>query len=364
MKNVPIIGDLADTIYEAAFVPDLWPSVLQSLSDLSNSASGSLIVFEDRMAPQFVATDRIRPVLEAFDARNGWQDSSEVQLMFSMIAPAAFVYDRDYFPVSAVEANRARLDLTEPLGIGGQIGSFISMPTGETVLFSLDRWLLNDRPSEGEISRLNDMRPHLARAGLIAARLRLQRAQAAVSALQALGLPAAIMTRNNRVIASNTLLEMQQEILISTAFEGLAVVESNANGLFQSALASPQSGTVVRSIPVPATEGRPACIIHVLPLYRSARDVFGLADVIVAVTAIEQKGSPPLASILTTLFDLSPAEAKLASKLALGVALTEAAAVSDIKIKTARTYLERIFRKTGTNRQAELVALLRSTAPL
>lgn len=356
-------SDLSDRIYEAAFVPELWPDVLQSLCDVSNSASGSFIVFEDRAAPKFIATEKIRPVLETFDANNGWQNSSEVKLLFSMMPPAAFIYDRDYFPPEAIEGNRARLDLTEPLGIGGQVGSFITMPTGEIVLFSMDRWQATDRPSGHELLQLNRMRPHLARAGLVAARLRLQRMQTAVSTLQLLGLPAAVLTSNGRVLVSNELLEMQTAIFSPTAFEGMAIADKNANALFQAAVRSGPNGPPVRSVAVQGDEGRPACVLHVLPLYRFARDIFGSADVIVALTMVDAGGSPPSTSILATLFDLSPAEARLATSLAAGASLQAAATVSKVTAKTARTYLERIFAKTGTHRQSELISLLKNISP-
>ena len=54
-------------------------------------------------------------------------------------------------------------------------------------------------------------------------------------------------------------------------------------------------------------------------------------------------------------FDLTLAEAKLAHRLAGGAALREAAAALGIREQTARTYLKRVFQKTETCRQAELV---------
>ena len=55
---------------------------------------------------------------------------------------------------------------------------------------------------------------------------------------------------------------------------------------------------------------------------------------------------------------------RLASSLAKGLSLKGAAQASDIRFSTARSYLESIFRKTGTNQQGQLVALLRSAQPL
>ena len=64
------------------------------------------------------------------------------------------------------------------------------------------------------------------------------------------------------------------------------------------------------------------------------------------------------------LFDLAPAEARLAAALASGKSLTTVAAQQGIKVSSARTYLAQIFRKTGTHQQSELVALLKSTQPV
>ena len=64
---------------------------------------------------------------------------------------------------------------------------------------------------------------------------------------------------------------------------------------------------------------------------------------------------------MSSLFDLTPAEAGLAGMLMIGRSVADAAGESSISVKSARTYLERIFQKTGTHRQSQLLALLRST---
>ena len=44
--------------------------------------------------------------------------------------------------------------------------------------------------------------------------------------------------------------------------------------------------------------------------------------------------------------------------------LSREAGSTGIKTSTARSYLEKIFAKTGTNRQSQLVALLKSVHPV
>jgi len=69
--------------------------------------------------------------------------------------------------------------------------------------------------------------------------------------------------------------------------------------------------------------------------------------------------------LIEELFDLSPAEAQLATLLAGGSTLVEASEKLGLTEITVRTYVKRIFMKTGVNRQADLVRLLlTSVAPL
>lgn len=61
---------------------------------------------------------------------------------------------------------------------------------------------------------------------------------------------------------------------------------------------------------------------------------------------------------LQHLYNLTPAEAKLAIVLIRGKNVIEAAVELGVSPNTARTHLKRIFQKTGTHRQSELVNLL------
>lgn len=65
---------------------------------------------------------------------------------------------------------------------------------------------------------------------------------------------------------------------------------------------------------------------------------------------------------LEQLFGLSPAEARLATRLANGDDLDGAASGLNIGRNTVRSQLQSIFAKTGVNRQGDLVRLLLSSA--
>jgi DNA-binding CsgD family transcriptional regulator/PAS domain-containing protein len=67
---------------------------------------------------------------------------------------------------------------------------------------------------------------------------------------------------------------------------------------------------------------------------------------------------------IAELFDLSATEAALVVELVRGRTLQEAAASIHITEQTARNYSKRIFSKTGTHRQAELVRLILTSVAL
>jgi len=71
------------------------------------------------------------------------------------------------------------------------------------------------------------------------------------------------------------------------------------------------------------------------------------------------------AQTLSGLYGLTPAEARLASSLVRGMSPAQAAAALGLTVNTVRTHLKRIFSKTETRRQSDLVrVLLTGAAPL
>lgn len=77
-----------------------------------------------------------------------------------------------------------------------------------------------------------------------------------------------------------------------------------------------------------------------------------------SVTAIPLFGQAAPELRLRLLYKLTPGESRIATSLAQGHSLQDAADRLEISVTTVRTHLSRIYDKTGTSRQSELVALL------
>jgi DNA-binding CsgD family transcriptional regulator len=364
--------DLIDRIYEAAFVPELWSGVLETASNLSGSANGALFVFNEHApirgrfsdaSPESArALKEVRPLFDLFLASDSWRVFPGVMRMYEL-QPARFVHVEDFMTPEQI-ANDPQRVAARAVGIGVNLCTAIPVPNGELVTIVFQRWLNDGKYDQPAIDRMDVLRPHFARAGMIAARLGLDKARAAVAALETIGLAAAVMSGSGRVLTANPLLEEMRETFVATAQGRMALANPSANALFQEAVAGNRDDRVVRSIPVPASDSRPPIVVHILPLRRAAHDIFSGAEMLVAATPVSASAIVPSPSILAGLFDLTPAEARLAVALSSGRPLKQAAADSNITFKSGRTYLERIFAKTGTHQQSELVALLKSAERL
>jgi DNA-binding CsgD family transcriptional regulator len=354
--------DLIECIYEAAFVPELWNVVLQKACDLSASASAQIFFFSENGPPRGTTLENLRPLFDEFIKGDTWKFCDSAQKMCA-VQPASFVRVDDFMTQEEIARDPARIMLRE-FGIGAHLCTAVAMPTGELATFVFQKWMTEGNFGQAEVSRLDALRPHLARASLVAARLGVERAEATASALEIMGLPAAVLSSSGRVIGANALLQRMDEAFLPVAHGGLAIADVEANRLFQKAAISiNQTSPAVCSIPVRPIGDGAAFVVHLLPLRRAAHDIFAGADTLVLATPIVPSKLIPSASLLNALFDLTPSEARLAMDLADGLTLADSAVRHAVTVKTARTYLERIFRKTGTRRQGQLVNMLKSVQP-
>lgn len=70
--------------------------------------------------------------------------------------------------------------------------------------------------------------------------------------------------------------------------------------------------------------------------------------------------SPFPAELFVRRYAITPAECRVMMLLVQGQTITEAAEALGIALPTARTHLARLFDKTGTSRQADLIRIAMS----
>lgn len=212
-----------------------------------------------------------------------------------------------------------------------------------------------------ERARLQGLVPHLRIAVGLFEKLQFAGAQHGVfhSAAQGQGLAVLVLDRARRIVSSNPLADR-----ILAEDEGL---RRRGEEL---ALAAPDQQRTIATLLAGGDGGSP------LPRFRIERPVHG--DLVVTARPLRVEaihaGTGALALFLSRpgaeaaadpqtlrdLLGLTMAEARLASVLAEGGTLVDAARRLGIAHNTAKVQLRQVFAKTGVHRQAQLVALLAS----
>src|SRR5205085_12098657 len=107
------------------------------------------------------------------------------------------------------------------------------------------------------------------------------------------------------------------------------------------------------SIAVRDREQSGAAVMHMIPARHDARELFSQVSIF-AVIARPDNDLLPGADIIAALFDLTPAEARVARGIAQGLAPAEVSKQLGLSYETVRSQLKRVFAKTSTKRQNEL----------
>lgn len=355
---------LIDRIYEAGTVPELWAEVLHAFSQFGDAAGALLLSVGDR-GVHWIASNGILDLSKNYFGRgyaNAGQDNRTTRLL--MARHAGFLTEHDVFTPEEWAADPIR-DFLVANGFGWGIATGIQAPTGDSFVIHGER-RFEAGPFQRDIAvRLDRLRPHLARAALMSARLAFERVKGAVAALDIVGIPAAILDDHGRAIAVNRLLEDLTPSVASPRRLRMTLANQAADALLGTtleALRGRPALSLPQSIPIPAGEAHSPMVVHVHPIRRSAQDIFGNAATILLLTPVTMR-EVPSAEVIQGLFDLTPAEAKIARALANGKTVDQIATGTGTSPATIRNQVQAVFGKTGMRRQSELVGLLQGLFP-
>ncbi|WP_044552341.1 helix-turn-helix transcriptional regulator [Mesorhizobium japonicum] len=354
---------IIDRLYEAATIPEKWGGrgVLETLAHLCGCTDGAIMSVRDHTLAGWTANENAFPKLVVYLrdnwlAKNPYVQSAERLRRFSQ---PRFVLDTEVMSAREMEESHYYQNFMRPYGMYWHAGTNIMSPNGDTVKFSIHRSFDAGPLDPSLVDRLTWLRPHIARACTLTARLRFAQLHAAVEVLNSVGLPAAAL-RDGRLVLANSLFEKLVPDVAKDRRSRLTFQQASADKRWASILDKPaafRNGT----FPIASTEEHPMFIVHVLPVAGAGRDIFPVADslMIFASSQTSQKIAP---EILLSLFDFTPAEISITNSILSGASLEEIARARRVSIDTVRVQLKAIFAKTGTHRQTELVKLLGGVA--
>jgi len=348
--------DLIGQIYEAAATPELWPAVLDQIAQ-AVSAFGACFVHRSGEQVRFVVSPRMEQELAPAYVEGGWVTRDDrVPPVIAEHHPG-FRVDPDYWTEAQVSEMPIYRDFLLPRGMNASAASLIQGSRDDVLHVGIEG-LPSYATARDAVPILDAIRPHLARALSLSMKMTRTYEQGVVNGLEATGVAAAVISPGGRLRAANELFG---------CWFGGDVTDLNGNIHFRDVAANQQLRTALslesgkqlggRSFPI--RNGEKVAVLHCLPLKGRSRDVFE-ADGIALILARPDNRMVPTADLLRLLFDLTPAEARLARLLAEGKTVAEAARECGIQPNTVRAHLKAIYAKTGFARQSDLAIALSS----
>jgi DNA-binding CsgD family transcriptional regulator len=350
--------DLINAIYEASSITERWPKILERLSNIAGCYGAALVAVNSAHDLRFIATDTMQSFMNVF-IRDGWMARNSRAGRLISKRYAGFVTDLDIFTEQEIQKDPLYVEFLRPIGGGWGTGTIINIPCGDMVIFNLERAHKDGPVKAAGVKALDALRPHLARAAVLSARLGLDKARAMADMLGYIGLAGAVLGRRGQLIAANSEFQCLIGKLFWDRRERLTLCNLPADKMFFDGLQRIIDGsfTAPLSIPISMLGDQPPIIAHLVPVRGAANDIFSQATTVIYLTPVGRSKTAAM-DALAALFDLTPAETRVAGCLIEGQSIALIADQSGRSPETVRSQIKSIFRKTGTERQSELVALL------
>jgi DNA-binding CsgD family transcriptional regulator/PAS domain-containing protein len=360
---LPLIGG----IYDSALNPELWDVVLPRIGAFVGGSGGGLFAHHSSRTTasiyhQFGTDPDYRQLyLEKYmtmDPMFGTYfvlDIGEVFSSSTIMPHVEFLQSRFY------------REWVRPQGWYDNIGVYLDRSDeGQAafVLFRNEREGVADEPAR---ERLRLLVPHLRRAVLIGKLVEFKTAQAATFADALDGLSASVLfvDSNGRITHANAAgTEMIATGDILRASLGRLVAnDPEVNRALRDIFLAAGNGDAavgVKGVAVPlvARDGE-RYVAHVLPLSSGARSGAGLGYAAAAALFVQKAAlatrSPP--EVIAKTYRLTSMELRILLGIVEVGGVPRVAETLGIGESTVKTHLKRVYEKTGTRRQADLVKL-------
>ncbi len=226
-------------------------------------------------------------------------------------------------------------------------------------------------PGEAVFDGLRIIAPHLRRAVIISRMLRVSAAatQSFAAALDASSAGVVLVDGSLRIVHANAAAQAMLAAgdPVRDTQGRLELPGEMAPGVLGNAVASAERGDAAlgqkgTGIPARRRDGSPLTLQVMPPGGRRGgpEDLGAVAAIFIADSS---HGAPPPAGLLSILFDLTPAEARIFELVAAGRSSAQIADELTIAPSTFKSHLERVYLKTGRNSRSGLVRLASEVSP-
>ncbi|MEN2709122.1 helix-turn-helix transcriptional regulator [Sphingomonas sp. NPDC092331] len=361
-KKLPLI----DAIYASALDSGRW---MDFLDQVTRTLSGFSTIYRWQHAsphdnqPLFHNFgDFGQSYIDHFQSRNVWVTGSKATARTS-----AVLSSEQIVPIEELERTEFYADWMRPQKLKHGISCLLHAGQQYSYHLGIIRGPEFGAFAEAEQQLLSDLLPHMARSFELGRTMEaLQRnVHALHSAFDGLGVGVLLVDARAKIHFANPIAErmLREEPVLRAAGGCFGASLPAANARVRAAIADAtgdarrSSGRTGATLAL-ARRGRPPLSLNIAPLAEQDRCIFGAGPLALAILSDGDRPVRLDIAALRSFFDLTPAEARLAAAVAAGTSLLDHAAAAGVGLATVKTHLAAIFRKTGTNRQADLVRLM------
>lgn len=368
------LSDIIGAVYDCVLAPENWYRALPLISIYGESAASSIVV-QGRHAPDTASVFEhggeqsfLRLYFEKLVAsrlpiaRSATFDNVGDVATMTMLAGEREPLNSDFY-----------LKWVRPLGFRDVIGVLVLKSGKRVAWFSVTRSTVQSQFTDKDLRQMSLLSPHICRALLISDALDLRTITAArlEQTVDHLSTGIFLTEDGSRISYMNSSAEhiLKKGGTLKVTNGRLTAAQSGvrdrlANALAQSVAGKAPHSTGQHAIALPHEEGG-GLIAKVLPLqWRDGRNPLaplpGTAAVFVQDPA---EATDPPTQAFAMLYGLSVAEERVLERIVKGQTPREAADELGLSLPTVKSHLQKLFDKTDTGRQAQLVQLFERLRP-
>ena len=359
------LSDLIGVIYDAAIDPSLWDGAIETAAHFVGGAGAGLfckdVGVHHAVIPHHFGFQLPLPV-ELF---RQIYSSAERHFLGDLEQPVATTVLMPFAELAQSELYR---QWAEPQGFVDFVSAVLDRTTISAVIFGIFRHQRDGMVDDQVRRHMRLIAPHIRRAVLIGRMFEFKAAEVAtfVDTLDGLGAGMYLVDADGRLIhanaAGNAILGAGD--ILSSVRGRLVATDATVDQALREVFAAAGQGDVVLgtkgiAVPLTAKDGD-RYVAHALPLTSGARRRAGVAYTAVAALFV-RKATLAVASApqaIGSAFKLTPTELRVLLAIVEVGGIPEVATAFGVAETTVRTHVGRLFEKTGTARQADLVKLV------
>lgn len=347
---------------EAVGAPERWPDLLGAFEAAMRARGVGLLPVEPR--PDFFWSRSMDESFAAYVAEGWYLDGRDpYRRAIPRHRRGLISTDEDIFAPEELAHTPYFNDFARRRDLGRWLGAPVRID-GDLHSLSLHRSFGQAAFDAGDRVAVGRFAARLREVASLCAGIARRHLTGVADALQLVDQPALALHATGRVLAMNAGAEalMGPDFRLSGGLLRLGDREAakQLESIILKARWSPE-GAVLGATPVllGRRNGASPLWLKALPVDGAARSRFLGARLLLLLREVEPV-HPPGEEALRAVFGLTPAESRLAARLARGETMEEAAEALAISRETARSQAKAVYAKTGVNRQAGLVALVLS----